>query len=85
MKPNILINPRLMWACAAGEQTRLKLIEGTGIHPKLPKVNDIVTLPFIVDPETNEPTAVRVLDIQERMDSAGHLLVAVVTRADQPQ
>lgn len=85
MNPKLWINPRTMWACSPGEQTRMKYIEGMGIPAKLPEMDDIVTVPFIVDPETLEPIPVRVIEIQERMGPTGHILVVVVSRADLPQ
>ena len=82
--PNILINPRTMWGCPAEEQTRLHFVEGKGKDwPALPHEGDVLTLPFIQDPQSRQPIPVRVLQIQQRQDQAGHILVVVVARADQ--
>jgi hypothetical protein len=82
--PEILINPRTMWACEASEQARLRFIEGQGEHwPALPHEGDVLTLPFIVDPVTGLPVPVRVVQIQTRSDREGHLKIVVVMRSGQ--
>lgn len=83
MKPDLLINPRMKWACPPSEQGRLKFVEGrTDDWPPLPKEGDVLTLPFIQDPLTGQPVAVRVLQIQTLRDQQGHILAVVVARAD---
>jgi hypothetical protein len=82
--PQILINPRMKWACPPTEQTRLKFVDGqVSQWPKLPQEGDVLTLPFILCPHTLEPVPVRVVQIQKMQDSVGHLLAVVVMRADQ--
>ena len=82
--PNILINPRVMWGCLPQDQTRLHFVEGAGKKvPTLPHEGEVITLPFIQDPQTRQPVPVRVVEIQTRTDQIGHILVVVVARADQ--
>lgn len=84
MKPELLINPRMMWACPATEQTRLHFVEGQGKDwPTLPHEGDVLTLPFIQDPVTKNPVPIRVIQIQKRSDQIGHVMVVAVVRADQ--
>ena len=81
--PELLINPRMAWACPPSEQGRLKFIEGHGADlPTLPHEGDVLRLPFMCDPSTGEPVPVRVVQIQKRQQTWGHLMVIVVMRAD---
>lgn len=82
--PSVLINPQVKWACPVGEQTRLKFLDGHGADwPSLPHEGDVLTLPFICDPLTEAPVPVRVVQIQKRLETWGHLMVIVVMRADK--
>lgn len=84
-KAEILINPRMAWACPPSEQTRLKFVDGHGADwPTAPPPQGaVLTLPFIQDPATGLPVLVRVLHLQTHQESTGHVLVVVVARADQ--
>ncbi len=79
----LLINPMTKWAIIAEEQGSINYIEGMKHTESLPYVNDIITRPFLVHPETKKPVPVRVVDIQKTSYEDGHLLVVVVTRADR--
>lgn len=82
MKPQLLINPRVKWACLASDAAKLHFVEGhAGKPPKLPHENDVLTLPFILDALTGQPVPVRVVEIQTHRDQVGHIQVVVVTPA----
>lgn len=82
MKQEVLINPRVMWACVPAEQTWLHFVEGPK-NPTLPREGEVLMYPFIQDPHSRQPVPVRILEIQRRQDATGDLLVVVVGRTDQ--
>lgn len=78
MKPTILINPRgVKYAAAFADMHRIEYVEGKWDGHTLPRENEVITRPFLVDPETKEPIPVRVVEIQNRPEN---ILVVVVTR-----
>ena len=84
MAPEILINPEMRWACVASDIAKLKFIEGMGQDwPMLPKVNEVLQLPFIVSPETLQPVPVVVAEIHKQWGTTGHVMVVVVAVANQ--
>jgi len=85
-EPEVLVNPVVRWAIAAGDTAPLRYVDGVSGEPvALPYVGDVITHPRFVDPETNQPVPVRVLQIQRSWDPSvpRHTLAVVVTR-DQP-
>lgn len=83
MAPEVLINPEMRWACVASDIAKLKFIEGMGQHwPTLPKVNEVLRLPFIVSPETLQPVPVVVVEIHKQWGTTGHVMTVVVAAAD---
>lgn len=82
--PQLLIDPVLRWAVAAGDASAIKYVDGVspGAQP-LPYVGDVITHPRFVDPATGQPVAVRVVHIQQGWDETArrHVLAVVVTRA----
>jgi hypothetical protein len=48
--------------------------------PKLPEVNAVLTVPFLVDPQTRQPVPVRVLRIEEMLHLRPPILAVVVGR-----
>lgn len=82
MKPQLLINPTVKWACPAGDVGKLHFVEGyKGEVPKFPHENDVLTVPFILDAVTRQPVPVRVVQIQTHQGPVGHIQVVVVTPA----
>lgn len=80
----VLINPVVRWAIHPSDSGRISYIEGLW-SPKhtLPHEGDIITRPFLVDPITQQPIPVRVVQIQDHPEMTPHTLVLVVMRADQ--
>lgn len=84
MKPEILINPEMRWACIASDAAKLKFIDGMrNSWPALPEVNEVLQVPFIVNPESQQPVPVRVEAIHKLWGTTGHVMVVVVAAADQ--
>lgn len=83
-KPNLLLNPAIRWAVHPADQDRIAYVEGTGaIERGVPKENELLTRPFLVDPQTRQPVPVRVVQVVEMWDTArsAHTLAVVVARA----
>lgn len=81
---SLLINPVCRWAVHPSDAGRISYIDGLWIPTHtLPYEGDIITRPFLVDPKTRKPIPVRVVEIQEHLQTKPHTLVVVVTRADQ--
>lgn len=79
-----LINPHVRWAMLPSERSSLEYIEGVwDPSDTLPYEGDVITRPFLVDPQTRQPVPVRVVQIQEILETQGHILAVVVTRADR--
>lgn len=80
----VLINPVARWAVHPSDTSRISYIEGlwNPTHT-LPHEGDIITRPFLVDPQTKLPIPVRVVQIQDHPEMTPHTLVLVVTRSDQ--
>ena len=84
MTPEVLINPKMQWACVASDVAKLKFIEGMGHDwPTLPYENQVLLLPFIVSPDSLQPVPVVVVEMQKRWGTTGHVMVVVVAVADQ--
>lgn len=84
MTPEVLINPEIRWACVASDIAKLKFIDGMGAAwPALPEINAVLTLPFIVNPETQQPEPVVVVEIHKQWGTKGHVMVVVVAVAGQ--
>jgi hypothetical protein len=82
MKPDILIDPVVRWAVHPGDAGRIAYIDGVS-DPKdtLPQVDQLITRPFLVDPVSQQPVAVRVAAIHRLWDGQRHTLAVVVTLA----
>jgi hypothetical protein len=81
---SILINPLIAWAVHPADQGNIKYIDGLQNQSHtLPYEGDVITRPFLVDPQTKIPVLVRVVEIQEILEKRGHTLAVVVTRADR--
>lgn len=82
MEPlNVLINPVVKWAVHPADQGRIAYIEGMlDAWPKLPYEGDILTLPFLVDPQTRQPVPVRVAQLVHMTNETPHVVAIVVTR-----
>ena len=81
--PQLLIDPVLRWAVAAGDASAIKYVDGVSNGPQpLPYVGDVITHPRFVDPATDRPVAVRVVHIERGWDTSArrHVLAVVVTR-----
>jgi len=85
MNPNmprlIPSNTVMRYAVAATDTTSIEYIDGMREHwPKLPKAGDVLTVPFLVHPQTRQPVPVRVLELQERLTMDPPTIVIVVGR-----
>ena len=81
---SLLIKPVCRWAVHPSDAGRISYIDGlSNLSHTLPYEGDIITRPFLVDPQTKQPIPVRVVEIQEHLEMTPHTLVLVVTRADQ--
>lgn len=80
----ILINPVMRWAVHPSDTGRIAYIDGV-FNPKdpLPCEGEVITRPFLVDPESRQPIPVRVVAIHQMLETTPHTLAVVVTRADQ--
>lgn len=82
--PEILINPELRWACVTNDIAKLKFLDGMGhAWPTLPEVNSVLTVPFIVNPATQLPEPVVVVEIRKTWETTKHVMVVVVAVANQ--
>lgn len=79
--PTVLSNPIVMWATHPADQGRIKFIEGmTDTWPKtLPSEGDVLTVPFLVDPGTSQPIAVRVAEIRPLRHEEQDVVAILVT------
>jgi hypothetical protein len=72
------------WAIEPGHVGAIEYIEGL---PKtlfsLPHEGDVLTLPFMVDPLTRRPCAVRVTRLVPILEGGEQLVAIVVVRAQQ--
>lgn len=83
---SLLINPHVKWATHPADQGNIRFIEGLQDESHtLPREGEIITRPFLVDPQSMQPVPVRVVEIQEILETQGHILAVVVTRADRNQ
>jgi len=84
---SILINPIIKWAVSSLDQGKILFIEGVqNSSHTLPYENQIITRPFLVNPETKQPIEVRVVEIQEHFQldgHNGHTLIVVVSLAHE--
>ncbi len=76
----MLRNPSVRWAVHPADQGRIKYIEGTWDGHTLPHVDEVITRPFLVDPETGLPVPVRVAQILEIPGEQFDTLAVVVAR-----
>jgi len=74
---------RMKWAIHPAEIGNIKYIDGLFKPEKAPHAGDIITRPFLVDPASNQPVPVRIVEIQECHIEGQHILAVVVTRADR--
>jgi hypothetical protein len=81
-EPNLLINPVVRWAVHPADTGRIAYIDGIGGPQKVPGENEVITRPFLVDPQSRQPVPVRVVQVLQQWDSArsGHTLAVVVAR-----
>lgn len=78
---NVLINPRVRWAVHPADQGRITQIDGQGNVPvTLPQEGDVITLDYLVDPQTRRPVPVRVVEIRTLWKEDHHVLAIVVSR-----
>lgn len=80
-KPDLLINPVVRWAVHPADQGTITYIDGMADSMPLPKENDLITRPFLVDPQTGRPVPVRVAQILKLWNGQQHTLAVVVARA----
>ncbi len=76
----MLKNPVVRWAVHPADQGRIKYIEGVWDGHTLPQVDEVITRPFLVDPETDQPVPVRVAQILEMPGERFDTLAVVVAR-----
>lgn len=77
--PVVLINPVMRWAVVAGDAGSLAQIDG--LPPvTLPHVDEVLTVPCLVDPTTRLAVPVQVLAIRTLWDGQRHTLAVVVAR-----
>lgn len=77
-----LINPIVSWAVPPSGAGSIKQLPGA-TWPKgmqLPQEDDLLTLDFLVDPQTHKPVQVRVAEIWLRWNADHHELAIAVTR-----
>lgn len=80
-KPIVLNNPVVKWAVHPADQGRIEYIDGMPeTWPKLPHEGDVLTLPFLVDPQTRQPVPVRVVQIVPMTHLTPHVLAIQVSR-----
>lgn len=81
-EPNVLINPMVRWAVHPADTGRIAYIDGIAGPQKLPDENEVITRPFLVDPQTRQPVPVRVVQVLKQWDAArrGHNLAVLVAR-----
>ena len=74
----------MRWAIHPADQGSIEYIDGVwdGTIP-LPHEGDILTVPFMVDPQTKEPVPVRVVEIVAFLETLPDTLAVVVSRADR--
>lgn len=76
----------LRWAVHPSDLGKIFYLDARhGEVEKPPYVNDVVTRPFLVDPESKLPVPVRVVDVVNLFDQPDPCIVVVVARADQVQ
>lgn len=81
---SILINPLVAWAVHPVDQGAIQFIEGLqNSSHTLPHEGEVITRPFLVDPQTKTPVPVRVVEIREIFEKRGHTLAVVVARSDR--
>lgn len=81
-EPNLLINPMVRWAVHPADTGRIAYIDGVAGPQMLPDENEVITRPFLVDPQTRQPVPVRVMQVLKQWDNGrgGHTLAVVVAR-----
>lgn len=78
----ILRNPRMKWAIEPGHQGSLLHIDGiAGTQTRVPEIGEVLTLPFLVDPDTRLPMPVRVTRIEYQELPTHTLVIPVIVRA----
>lgn len=76
----------LRWAVHPSDIGKILYVEGKhGEVEKPPHVDDVVTRPFLIDPESKQPIPVRVVDVVNLFDRPDPCIAVVVVRADQLQ
>ena len=72
------------WAVHPADQGNLEYVDGL-FDPKdtLPHEGDVITRSFLLDPQSQQPIAVRVVQIVEYLHQQPPMLAIVVTRADR--
>ncbi|MFZ6724683.1 hypothetical protein ACO0K2_04240 [Undibacterium sp. MH2W] len=76
----------LRWAVHPSDTESIKYLDGVNRESQVvPHENDVITRPFLVDPTTCQPIPVRVIQIQNKLDSTPQVVVVIVARADVVQ
>lgn len=73
-------NTVVRWAVHPADTGRLAQIDGLWDGHTLPFADQVITRPFLVDPQTRLPVPVRVVQIVEMLDRQPPTLAVVVTR-----
>ena len=76
----VLTNPIVKWESDTGNILYTHGLRGPS-HT-LPQVGDIITRPFLADPETSKRIPFRVVELQEHLDIESHTFVVVLSRLD---
>lgn len=74
-------NTVMRWGVTSGDTGSIEMLEGLNAPwPKLPYVGDLLTVPFLVDRETQQPVPVRVLELRELLKMDPPTIVVLVGR-----
>ena len=83
-KTRLLINPVVQWAIEPGHNGSIQYLEPLATGPQaVPHVGDVLSLPFMVDPATQQPCMVRVTRLEYLDRPMQTVVVPVVVRAQQ--
>ena len=73
-------NTAMRWAVHPADQGRILYVDGLADGQPLPKENERITRPFLLDPVTRQPVPVRVVQIVEFLQQDPPCLAVVVAR-----
>lgn len=84
--PKVLINPVMQWAVELKSIGTIRYVNGLPKVPMaIPHVGDVLTVDFMVDPQTLVPCPVQVTQLLYDWMGTGHRVGVVVVRAKVPE